>query len=125
MLQSARRTLPVWREVFTEQRAPRTSLNRPIGPDRRLALIRSHLDLAKKIAHAHQAKVNDVLLAAIAGGLRDLLLGRGEHIGDLVLRTMVPVSCTASSPVKRGATKTQRWSCRCRSASPTRSAGCT
>jgi WS/DGAT/MGAT family acyltransferase len=98
MLQGARRTLPVWREVFAEQRSPRTSLNRPIGPDRRLALIRSHLDLAKKIAHAHQAKVNDVLLAAIAGGLRDLLLGRGEHVGDLVLRAMVPVSLHREQP---------------------------
>jgi WS/DGAT/MGAT family acyltransferase len=98
MLQSARRTLPVWREVFTEQRAPRTSLNRPIGQDRKLALIRSHLDLAKNIAHAHQAKVNDVLLAAIAGGLRDLLQSRGEHIGDLVLRTMVPISLHREQP---------------------------
>jgi WS/DGAT/MGAT family acyltransferase len=98
MLQSARRTLPVWREVFAEQRAPRTSLNRPIGPDRKLALIRSHLDLAKNIAHAHQAKVNDVLLAAIAGGLRDLLQSRGEHIGDLVLRTMVPISLHREQP---------------------------
>ena len=98
MLRGARRTLPVWREVFAEQRAPRTSLNRPIGPDRRLALIRSQLDLAKKIAHAHQAKVNDVLLAAIAGGLRDLLLGRGEHVGDLVLRTMVPISLHREQP---------------------------
>jgi diacylglycerol O-acyltransferase / wax synthase len=98
MLQSARRTLPVWREVFTEQRAPRTSLNRPIGPDRKLALIRSHLDLAKEVAHAHQAKVNDVLLAAIAGGLRDLLLSRGEHVGDLVLRTIVPISLHREQP---------------------------
>ena len=98
MLQGARRTLPMWREVFAEQRAPRTSLNRPIGPDRRLDLIRSRLDLAKKIAHAHQAKVNDVLLAVIAGGLRDLLLGRGEHVGDLVLRTMVPVSLHREQP---------------------------
>jgi WS/DGAT/MGAT family acyltransferase len=98
MLQSARRTLPVWREVFAEQRAPRTSLNRPIGPDRKLALIRSHLDLAKEVAHAHQAKVNDVLLAAIAGGLRDLLQSRGEHVGDLVLRMMVPISLHREQP---------------------------
>ena len=32
--------------------------------------------------------------------------------------------CTVSSPVKRGAIKTQRWSCRCRSASLTQSGGC-
>jgi WS/DGAT/MGAT family acyltransferase len=97
-LRQARRTWPAWREAFAEQRAPRTSLNRPIGPDRRLAITRSRLDLAKDIAHAHGAKVNDVLLATIAGGLRDLLLGRGEHVQDLLLRAMVPVSLHAGQP---------------------------
>jgi WS/DGAT/MGAT family acyltransferase len=97
-LRRARRTWPAWREAFAEQRAPRTSLNQPIGPDRRLAVVRSRLDLAKDIARAHGAKVNDVLLAAIAGGLRDLLLGRGEHVQDLLLRAMVPVSLHAAQP---------------------------
>jgi WS/DGAT/MGAT family acyltransferase len=91
-LRRAQRTWPAWRETFTEQRAPRTSLNRPIGPDRRLAIIGSRLDLAKNIAHPCGATVNDVVLAAIAGGLRELLLSRGEPIGELVLRAMVPVS---------------------------------
>ncbi len=50
------------------------------------------LDLAKNIAHPSGATVNDVVLAAIAGGLRELLLSRGEPIGELVLRAMVPVS---------------------------------
>jgi diacylglycerol O-acyltransferase / wax synthase len=81
----------VWRE-FLGERAPRTSLNRPIGAERRLAVVRGRLDVAKQVAHAHQAKVNDVVLAAVAGGLRRLLAGRGEDIQDLVLRVMVPVS---------------------------------
>jgi diacylglycerol O-acyltransferase len=38
------------------------------------------------------------VLAAIAAGLRDLLLGRGEHVEDLVLRAMVPVSLHAEQP---------------------------
>ena len=38
------------------------------------------------------------MLAAIAAGLRDLLLGRGEHVEDLVLRAMVPVSLHAEQP---------------------------
>src|SRR6266516_1180457 len=48
-----------WREFFAE-RAPRTSLNRPIGADRRLAVVRSRLDLTKQVAHAHHAKVTNV-----------------------------------------------------------------
>jgi len=91
-LRRARAAWPAWREFFAEQRAPRTSLNRPIGADRRLALISSRLDLAKQIAHAHNAKVNDVVLAAVAGGLRELLCSRGENVEELALRAMVPVS---------------------------------
>jgi WS/DGAT/MGAT family acyltransferase len=98
MLRRARAAWPAWREFFAEQRAPRTSLNRPIGVDRRLALIGSRLDLVKQIAHAHDAKVNDVVLAAVAGGLRELLRGRGEHVEQLALRAMVPVSLHREQP---------------------------
>ena len=94
----ARRAWPAWREVFAERRAAKTSLNRPIGAGRRLAIVRSRLDLAKQVAHAHNAKVNDVLLAAIAGGLRELLAGRGEDVEDLVLRASVPISLHQEQP---------------------------
>ena len=91
-LRRAQATWPVWREFFAEQRAPRTSLNRPIGADRRLAAVGSRLELIKQVAHAHQATVNDVVLAAVAGGLRQLLAGRGEPVDRLTLRAMVPIS---------------------------------
>jgi WS/DGAT/MGAT family acyltransferase len=86
-----------WREFFAE-RAPRTSLNRPIGSGCRLAVVRSRLDLTKQIAHAHHAKVNDVVLAAVAGGLRQLLASRGEPVQELVLRVMVPISLHQEQP---------------------------
>jgi diacylglycerol O-acyltransferase / wax synthase len=91
-LRQARAVWPAWREFFAEQRAPRTSLNRPIGAERRLALIGSRLDQAKQIAHAYDAKINDVVLAAVAAGLRELLIGRGELVDQLTLRAMVPIS---------------------------------
>ena len=92
MLRQARRSWPAWREA-AGQRAPVTSLNRGrIGLDRRLALVRGDLGAVMTIARAHGGTVNDVVLAAVAGGLRDLLLARGEPVGDLVLRASVPVS---------------------------------
>jgi diacylglycerol O-acyltransferase len=91
-LRRARAVLPAWREVLTDKPAPHTSLNRPVGADRRLVIIRWRLDLAKEIAHAHQAKVNDVVLAAVAGGLRELLTRRGENIQELVQRAMVTIA---------------------------------
>jgi diacylglycerol O-acyltransferase / wax synthase len=45
-----------------------------------------------QVAHAHQATVNDVLLAITAAGLRGLLISRGEPVADLTLPIYVPVS---------------------------------
>jgi diacylglycerol O-acyltransferase / wax synthase len=49
-LRRAGQAWPAWREFLTEQRAPRTSLNRPIGA------VRSRLEVAKQAAHAHHAR---------------------------------------------------------------------
>lgn len=97
-LRRARAVLPAWREVLTDTPAPHTSLNRPVGSDRRLVLIRGRLNLTKEIAHAHQAKVNDVVLAAVAGGLRELLVRRGEDVQGLVQRAMVTISLHEAGP---------------------------
>jgi diacylglycerol O-acyltransferase len=91
-LRRAQAAWPAWREVLTDQPAPRTSLNHPVGAGRRLAIIRGRLNLAKQLAHAHQATVNDVVLAAVAGGLRQLLASRGEDVQGLVQRAMVTLS---------------------------------
>ncbi len=97
-LHQARRALPAWREVLTEQPAPRTSLNHPVGADRRLAVLRGRLDVTSQIAHGHHAKINDVVLAAVAGGLRQLLTARGEDVQGLVQRAMVTVSRHEGQP---------------------------
>jgi diacylglycerol O-acyltransferase len=70
----------------------RMSFNHPLGPHRTLAVVRESLDHVKEIAHAHDATVNDVVLAAIAAGLRELLLARGEAVEDLAPRAFVPVA---------------------------------
>jgi diacylglycerol O-acyltransferase / wax synthase len=96
-LRRARRASATWREAFAE-RAPRSSLNRPIGSDRRLAVVRGRLEDARQVAHAHRATVNDVVLAAVAGGLRQLLASRGEDVEGLVPRVAVPVSLHQERP---------------------------
>jgi diacylglycerol O-acyltransferase / wax synthase len=97
-LRKMQRSVPAMRELFAEERAPRTSVNRRIGSDRRLAIISSRLDVAKEIAHAHDAKVNDVLLTVVARGYRALLQSRWEPVDDLVLRAFVPVSLHQEQP---------------------------
>jgi diacylglycerol O-acyltransferase / wax synthase len=91
-VQRLRAAWPAIRELLAEEPAPETSLNRLVGPDRNLALIRTTLDQVKQVAHAHDATVNDVLLAVTAGGLRALLRSRGERVEDTTVRIYVPVS---------------------------------
>lgn len=91
----ARRVRAAWpavREVVAADRGPATSLDRVVGPDRSLAMIRSRLALVTEIAQRNDAKVNDVLLAAIAGGLSELLSSRREPVEGVVLPIYVPVS---------------------------------
>jgi WS/DGAT/MGAT family acyltransferase len=93
---------PTMRWVLVKKPGPATSLDRLVGTGRILALMRSSLDPVKEIAHAHEAKVNDVLLAIIAGGLHGLLHSRGEPVDDLVLPIYVPVSLRRQRPGQEG-----------------------
>ena len=91
-LSHLRAVWPGLREFLPRDGATVTSLNRMVGPDRTLAVVRAPLDEVRQIAHAHGATVNDVLLAATAGGLRALFRGRGELTDDLVVRVDVPIT---------------------------------
>jgi WS/DGAT/MGAT family acyltransferase len=77
--------------------APRSSINVPIGAHRRLAVITVPIDDLKAIKNALGGKLNDVVLAASAGGLRELLLSRGEAPPEEGLRAMVPVNVRNAS----------------------------
>ena len=72
--------------------APDTPLNVPIGPHRRLVMIRSELDDFKVVKNAFGGTVNDVVLSVVAGGLRKWLQSRGVRTEGLELRALVPVS---------------------------------
>jgi diacylglycerol O-acyltransferase len=68
------------------------SLNGPIGPHRRWSWMEADLDDVKAIRKALGGTVNDVLLAAVTRGLRDLFEARGELSGQTRVRSLVPVS---------------------------------
>ena len=71
-------------------RLPRTSLNRPTGPRRRLDVITADLAAVRDLGHNHGGTVNDVILAAVTGALRALLASRGEQLDSVTVS--VPVS---------------------------------
>ncbi|MEO7059188.1 MAG: wax ester/triacylglycerol synthase family O-acyltransferase [Lapillicoccus sp.] len=68
------------------------SFNGPLGPNRRWVWTQATLDDVKKVKSAFGGTVNDVILAVISRGYRDLLMQRGELTPDMVVRSLVPVS---------------------------------
>ena len=77
-------------------RNPSSTLNGPIGPHRRWDRARARLVDIKQIRALHNGTINDVVLAAITDGFRELPLSRGETVEGRVLRTLVPVSVRAN-----------------------------
>ena len=72
--------------------APHTSLNGPIGKQRRFAVADARLEDLKAIKRTLGGTVNDVALAAVTGGLRAVLEAREETPPEAGLRAMVPVN---------------------------------
>jgi diacylglycerol O-acyltransferase len=71
---------------------PPTSLDGTIGPHRRWTFAGASLADIRTIRHAVGGTVNDVVLAAVTSGFRDLIVARGEDPDHVALRTLVPVS---------------------------------
>jgi diacylglycerol O-acyltransferase / wax synthase len=76
--------------------APEVPLNVEIGSHRRFEWVRGDLGQFKKVKNALGGTVNDVVLAVVAGALRDWLQGRGIRTQGLELRAQVPVSIRAT-----------------------------
>ncbi|MGH2922988.1 MAG: WS/DGAT/MGAT family O-acyltransferase [Solirubrobacterales bacterium] len=72
--------------------APDSPFNVEIGPHRRFAWMHAPLADLKLVKNELGGTVNDVVLAAVAGGIGRYLRARGHAIAGLELRAMVPVS---------------------------------
>jgi diacylglycerol O-acyltransferase / wax synthase len=75
--------------------APASVLNGPLSPLRRLAWTERPLADLHVVKRAYGTTVNDVVLAAVAGGIRTYLMRRGEQ--PVALKAMVPVNVRSSS----------------------------
>ena len=75
--------------------APQSSLNVPMSGTRHFATVRMDLADVKAVKEHLGGTVNDVVLAVCAGGLRHLLLARGDVLPEGGLRAQVPVNIRA------------------------------
>jgi diacylglycerol O-acyltransferase len=80
------------RHVLGMGRPPAGPFDVPVGPSRRFALVDAPFEQIRKVKRALGGTVNDVVLAAVAGGLHELLDSRGEPVRGRTLRVLVPVS---------------------------------
>jgi WS/DGAT/MGAT family acyltransferase len=78
----------------------KSSLTGPVGPHRTWSTAYLALDRVKAIRGTLGGTVNDVVLTVVSGGLRELLMARGEHVDGRMIRALVPVS--VRRPGERG-----------------------
>jgi diacylglycerol O-acyltransferase len=72
--------------------APDNALDGTVGSHRTWAHSSATIPDVKRIRTTFGGTLNDVVLAAVTHGYRDLLLARGEDPSETTLRTLVPVS---------------------------------
>jgi len=71
---------------------PPLSIEGSIGPHRTWAQSSASLGAVQRIRSTFGGTINDVVLAAVSGGYRELLLSRGEDADRARVRSLVPVS---------------------------------
>ena len=73
--------------------APSSPLNTTVSRNRRFSVASAGLDEFRRIRARYDCDVNDVVLAVIAGALRNWLLSRGEPVSTTTtVRAMAPMS---------------------------------
>ena len=90
----ARRAAGLASALLTVARPPSANpLNAPIGEARRFGMASMRLEDFKAVRRAHGGTINDVVLAVVAGALREWMMMRGESVSSrTAVRALVPVS---------------------------------
>ncbi|MEU0495676.1 wax ester/triacylglycerol synthase family O-acyltransferase [Mycobacterium sp. NPDC006124] len=92
-LAEATRRFAVVARTLARGTAPSSPLNTTVSRNRRFTVAGHQLDDYRKLRARYDCDVNDVVLAVVAGALRNWLLSRGEPVTTTsTIRAMVPMS---------------------------------
>ena len=72
--------------------SPPSPLATTSSGERGVALAKLDLREVKQVRRYHGGTVNDLLLAVVCGALREWLTARGDRLGELPVRALIPVS---------------------------------
>jgi WS/DGAT/MGAT family acyltransferase len=90
---------------------PISPIAAPSAKDRSLAFVRLDLKDIRRIRRAHGGTTNDVVLAVLAGALREWLINRGQRADGRSLRALIPVSIRARQAEQSGGNKLSGYLC--------------
>jgi WS/DGAT/MGAT family acyltransferase len=86
-----------------------TPLDGPVGPHRIFDWLTVPLDDVKALRRAFGCKVNDVVLAAVTGAVREFLLRRGSNPERLDFRVAAPVNVRVAADRGRMGNRVATW----------------
>jgi WS/DGAT/MGAT family acyltransferase len=86
-----------------------TPLNEPIGPHRRFDWTTTDMDAIREVRRRCGGTVNDVVLAAVTGAVRDFLKRRRVPLRDLDFRVFVPVNVRTKDERGRLGNRVAGW----------------
>jgi WS/DGAT/MGAT family acyltransferase len=90
---------------------PTSPITAPSAKDRSLRFVRLELTDIRRIRHSHGGTTNDVVLAVLAGALREWLINRGQRADGRSLRALIPVSVRTRQAEQSGGNKLSGYLC--------------
>jgi diacylglycerol O-acyltransferase len=107
LVETGRRVADVAR-TFARGTAPDSPLNTTVSRNRRFTVAAGRLEDYRHVRARYDCDVNDVVLAVVAGALRNWLLSRGEPVTPTsTVRAMAPMSVYASPELDTSAARGQ------------------
>ncbi|WP_414938094.1 wax ester/triacylglycerol synthase family O-acyltransferase [Amycolatopsis sp. cmx-11-51] len=97
--------------VVRATRSPLSPLSAPPSTERRLGFVRLDTAEIRRIRRSHGGTANDVVLAILAGALREWMINRGQRADGRTLRALVPVSVRGRSAERSGGNKLSGYLC--------------
>ena len=90
---------------------PTSPITAPATKDRRVGFVRLAVSDVRRIRTSHGGTTNDVVLAVLAGALREWLINRGQRADGRSLRALIPVSVRARQAEQTGGNKLSGYLC--------------